>query len=58
MVQPYLMRRAKVIKQAQLLDKDPAKLSCMVSGMPLLGLISACYVPGGLLIFVYFGISD
>ena len=46
------MGMAKVIKPAQLLDKDPAKLSHMIAGVPLLVMISACCILGELLVFV------
>lgn len=52
MAQPYLMGTVEVIKPAQLLDKEPAKLSCMVAAMTHLVLIATCCMVGGLLIFV------
>lgn len=51
----YLMVMAKVIKPAHLFDKDQAKLSHMMSAVPLLVLPSACCYLGGYFIFVQFG---
>lgn len=44
---PYLMRITKVIRSAQLLGKDQAKLSHMIAAVPALVFISTCGVPGG-----------
>lgn len=46
------MGMAEVIKPAQLLDKDPAKLSHMITTESLLVLIFTYYILEGLLIFV------
>ena len=59
LAQPYLIGTAKVIKPAQLLDKDPATLHRMMPSpswrLSLLVLISLYYMLGELLIFVLLG---
>lgn len=51
---PYWTRMTKVIRSAQLLDKDQAKLSHMIAAVPALVFISTCGILGGLLIVVQY----
>lgn len=55
MAQPYLMGVAKVIKPAQLLDKNVPKLSCSMAAMPpFVATLLVAYL-GDFLSFVQFG---
>ena len=55
LAQPYLMKTVKVTRPTQLFDKDSAKLSRVMAGMPLwFSRQSVAYLGDFYLVFVHF----